>query len=180
MTPALFSFLKLATVQEKLDTHFSSVGDGKKWAQFRRQLKSKGFLKAVEKDDRSDEKLKQFSKMVHLHKTGKGPTFPVKSDESSKTYVIKYHPDIQRFTCPCMDWTIKHSIDGDDCKHIRKFKSQASMVKEAGLAIRELMGLGRAGAQAYRNTTNDEKAWHAGQVNQIHRGIRQERKLRNG
>jgi len=179
MNPGLFRFFKLAaSVHEKLDTHFSTISDGKKWATFRRELKSKGFLKAVEDDDRSDDKLKQYSKMVHLHKTGKGPTFPVKSDDSGKTYVVKYHPDLQRFSCPCPDWTIKHTIDGGDCKHIRKLKSQASMVKEAGFALRELMGAGRLGAQLYRTDKHDTQAWNAGQVNKIHQNVAQQRRLR--
>ncbi len=181
MNLGLFSFLKqAASVREKLDQHFDSdwSGKGKKWNAFRQNLKSKRFAEAAMSDPRADEKLKKYVEMVHLHKAGKGPTFPVKSDSSGKTYQVKYHPSIGRFTCPCLDWTIKHSIDGGDCRHIRKLKSQTAMVKAASLALREIAGLGRAGLQAYRTEGHNEGAWHAGQVTQIHRNVRQDRKLR--
>lgn len=177
MSPALFKFLKLAAsatsrqrVQEKLDQHFSAT-DKKRWQQFRRDLRQKSFADAVQHDDRADDKLRQYAKMVHLHKTGTGPSFPVKSDTSGRRYTVKYHPGVERYTCSCPDWTIKHTIDGGDCKHIRKLKSQVSMVKEASQALRELLGLGRAGLQVYRTEGNDEKAWHAGQVSRVHRVI---------
>lgn len=171
MNSGLFGFLKLAaSAQEKLDTHFSG-GGAKKWPSFKRSLGSKGFLKAVENDERADEKLKQYAKMVHLHKTGKGPTFPVTGD-SGKKYVVKYHPSIERFTCSCPDWTIKRSVDGGDCKHIKTLKSQSAMVKQAGLALRELMGAGRLGLQKYRNVGNEEQAWHAGEVARAHKLLR--------
>lgn len=178
MTPGLFGFLKLAApAQEKLDLHFSAPGDGKKWAVFKRELKSKGFLKAVESDERSDEKLKQYAKMIHLHKTGKGPTFPVAGD-SGKKYTVKYHPDIERFTCSCPDWTIKRSTSGGDCKHIQKLKSQQSMVKEASFAIRQLANAARMGNMQRQTVNHEEQAWHAGQVNQMHKNVALERKLR--
>lgn len=173
MTSKLFNFLKLAAgSQEKLDMHFSTPGsDSKRWALFRRELKSKGFVKAIEADDRSDEKLKQYAKMVHLHKTGKGPSFSITGD-TGKRYTVKYHSSIDRFTCSCPDWTIKHSVDGKDCKHIRKLQSQADMIKKAGVALRELAGFGRAGLQAYRTEGHREQAWHAGEVGRIHKKVR--------
>lgn len=180
MNPGLFSFLKLATpkIQEKLDQHFDTSGDGKKWTAFKQNLRSKGFAEAAKSDPRADEKLKKYVEMVHLHKTGKGPTFPVKSDDSNKRYVVKYHPSVERFTCSCPDWTIKHSVDGGDCKHIKKLKSQSSMVKKAGLALREMAGLGRVLGMKARTEGNNEQAWHAGEVNRVHRNVSQERKLR--
>lgn len=176
MNTGLFHFLKIAapTNQERLDLHFGS-GDGKKWEKFQRALKSRGFMKAVEKDERSDEKLKQYAKMVHLHKTGKGPVFPVKSESSDKTYQVKYHPGPQRFTCSCPDWTIKHSVDGGDCKHIRKLKSQSEMVKKAALAMQTLTRSVRMLGLQHRAINNEEQAWHAGEVNKIHRRIAKER-----
>lgn len=178
MRTGLFSFLKLAApAQEKLDLHFSAPGDGKKWAVFRRELKSKGFLKAVEGDDRSDDKLKLFAQMVHFHKTGKGPTFPITGD-SGKRYTVKYHPSIERFTCSCPDWTIKRSTVGEDCKHIKKLKSQSQMVKEASFALRQIAAAGRMANIKRQTESNDEQSWHASQVNKIHRNIAQERKLK--
>lgn len=172
MNQKLFNFLKLASgSQEKLNQHFSAPGDGKKWAVFRRELKSKGFVKAIESDDRADAKLKQFARMVHLHKTDKVPAFRVQGD-SGKQYTVKYHPSIERYSCSCPDWTIKHSVDGGDCKHVKKLVSQVDMVKKAGLALRELAGMGRAGLQAYRTEGNRERAWHAGEVNRIHKKVR--------
>ncbi len=181
MNPTLLSFLKIAApstrAREQLDLHFT-LDDKKKWQRFRQNLRGKGFLEAVHGDERSDEKLKKFSQMVHMHKTGRGPSFDVKSDSSGKTYTVKYHPDLERFSCSCPDWTIKHTIDGGDCKHIRKLKSQSSMVKTSGLALRELFGAGRAGLQMYRTEGHHEKAWHAGEVSKIHKNVAQERALK--
>jgi hypothetical protein len=183
MSPGLFGLLKLAAptatklkFQEKLDLHFDGA-DRKKWPAFRRELRSKGFLEAVKKDNRADPKLKRFAEMVHLHKTGKGPTFPVKS-ESGKRYVVKYHPERNIYSCSCPDWTIVKSQSAGECKHIKQVKSQSSMVKKAAFALRELAGLGRAGLQSYRTESHNEQAWHAGQVNKIHKSITQDRKLR--
>jgi hypothetical protein len=180
MTPGLFGLLKLAapSVQEKLDLHFDTSGDGKKWTAFRRNLRSKAFADAAKNDPRADPKLKKYVAMVHLHKTDKVPAIPVKSETSGKTYTVKYHPSIGRYSCSCPDWTIKHSVNGKDCKHIKKLKSQSDMVKKAAMALRELAGLGRAGLQAYRTEGHNEQAWHAGQVNKIHKNLAQERKLR--
>jgi len=172
MNPGLFSFLKVAaSLEEKLDQHFDMPGNGKKWTSFRQNLRSKTFTEAVKNDPRADEKLKKYSEMVHLHKIGKGPSFPVTGD-SGKRYVVKYHPKIERFTCSCPDWTIKHSIDGGDCKHIRKLKSQADMVKAAGVALRELFGAGRLGMHVLRNETANEQAWHARETNRMHKKVR--------
>jgi len=178
MNTKLFSFLKLAapTNRERLDLHFGS-GDGKRWEKFQRALKSRGFVKAIEKDERADEKLKQYSRMVHLHKTGKGPVFPVKSDSSGKTYQVKYHSSIGRFTCSCPDWTIKHSVSGGDCKHISKLKSQSEMVKRASMAMQSIARSARMMGLQHRIVSNDEQAWHAGEVNKIHRRIAADRRV---
>lgn len=166
-----------ASVQEKLDQHFDTIGNGKKWATFRQNLRSKGFAAAAKDDPRADEKLKKYVEMVHLHKTGKGPTVSVKGD-SGKRYAVKYHPERKMYSCSCPDWTIVKSQSNGECKHIRQVKSQSSMVKKASFALREIAGLGRAGLQAYRAEGHNEQAWNANQVNRIHSNIAKERKLR--
>lgn len=181
MNRGLYQLLKLAapSIQEKLDQHFDYEGNGKKWAKFRYNLRSKGFANAAKADPRADEKLRRYVEMNHLHKAGKGPTIAFKSD-SGKRYTIKYHDSIDRYSCSCPDWVIKRSTQGGDCKHIEDLKSQVGMVKSAALALRELAGLGRMGMMALHKEHNDEQAWHAGQINKVHRNVAMEKKLRRG
>jgi len=181
MNRGLFQLLKLAapSIQEKLDQHFDREGDGRKWATFRNNLRSKGFANAAKSDARADDKLRRYVEMNHLHKTGKGPTVSFKGD-SGKRYHIKYHESINRYSCSCPDWTIKRSTEGGDCKHISELKSQVSMVKHASLALKELAGLGRMGMMAARKESNDEGAWHAGQVNKAYKTVAMQRKIRRG
>lgn len=178
MNPGLYNLLKFAAAkpQEKLDQHFGQAG-GKRWSQFRKNLRSKGFLEAVQKDERADDKLKTFSQMVHLHKTGKGPTFSIKGS-SGRQYSVKYHPNLDIYSCSCPDWTIVKSQTAGECKHIKEAKSQVSMVKKASAALRELAGLGRLGLQSYRNEKNDEQAWNVGEVNKIHHNLAVQKRLR--
>lgn len=179
MNAKLLGFLKLAAPQfeEKLDHHFSQAGNGKKWTKFRRDLRNKGFVEAVMKDERSDDKLRMFAQMVYLHKAGKGPSYLVKGS-AGKRYSVKYHPSRDIYSCSCPDWTIVKSQHAGECKHIKEVKSQISMVKKASFALREIAGLGRAGLQSYRTEGHNEQAWHAGQVNKIHKSIARDRKLR--
>lgn len=168
--------------QEKLDSHFSS-DDPKKWRLFRRNLRAKSFAEAVAQDERSDSKLKKFSKMISLHQTGKGPTMKVQG--TGKTHTVKYHPELSRYTCSCGDWTFVKSlkpVSQADCKHIAQVKSQSSMVKKASQAwlMKQIAGAGRLGLQVARKENNEEQAWHAGEVNKIHRrvGLKKEAEIR--
>lgn len=111
---------KLANSEKFLEKHFSSPS----WDEFQQRLRSKGFVQAVESDPRSDTKLKRFAENIGRHKQAKGvPSFPVPSQSSGKSYTVKYHPDVDRFSCNCGDWTYAKSWQegkgGRDCKHIK-------------------------------------------------------------
>lgn len=135
--------------QEFLDHHFSLKP---KWDEFRKNLRSKSFVTAVQQDDRADTKLKRFAENIGRHKQSKGaPTFQVPSQSSAKSYTVKYHPEVERYSCNCGDWTYARSWRTGqrtrDCKHVRKvqleLKAQgkipsAEIVKKAALGLAAL------------------------------------------
>lgn len=129
MKPGLLSILtKLAAPlsqpqhEEFLDEHFSL---SPQWKTFKKKLKSKGFVSAVEQDTRADDKLKRFSEANGRHLQARGvPKFVVPSHTTSKRYTVKYHPDVGRFSCNCGDWvharSHQTSKSAQDCKHVRQ------------------------------------------------------------
>lgn len=160
MKPGLFKFLtKVAAPQaqpkhqEFLDEHFSI---NPAWKDFKKKLRSKSFVEAVKQDTRADEKLKRYSEGNARHVQARGvPTFPVPSQSSGKSYNVKYHPDINRFTCNCGDWVHKKSHEENktqqDCKHIWLVKNE---LKNKGTTIKSLVkqaAAGRAAASVLRS-----------------------------
>lgn len=147
MKPGVFGLLdKLAAkapsraIQEHLDSHFSDSGTGK-WKSFKKRLVNPAFVQAVRKDDRSDTKLKRWSNVLHKHLTAKVESFQVPSQSSSKMYTVKYHPDLNRFTCSCGDFTYVQSVKTGkkrDCKHIQLTKleldSQGKKLEKKAMA----------------------------------------------
>jgi hypothetical protein len=113
--------------EEFLDEHFSL---SPQWKTFKNKLRSKSFLETVKQDPRSDDKLKRYSEANSKHLRARGvPTFPVMSQSGdTKDYTIKYHADIDRFSCNCGDWIHSRSHQAaktsQDCKHIRHVKTQ--------------------------------------------------------
>lgn len=139
--------------QEKLDTHFSSH-ENTRWRDFRRNLRSRGFVKAVQQDERADEKLKRFAEMIGRHHASKDPGVPVKGS-SGKTYKVKYHQDLERFSCNCNHWVydLSHQTSADaDCKHIKQVR--ASMTKQAFQDLKPLLR-GIRGLQTYSNSQTE-------------------------
>lgn len=122
--------------QEFLDGHFSSA-DTAKWRAFKNKLTSPKFVAAVKQDDRADPKLKRYAQMNGKHMQAKTvPTFPVPSQTSSKVYKVKFHPDINRFSCNCGDWVHKQSVKTGkhkDCKHVTMVQLE---LKSQGLSAK--------------------------------------------
>ncbi len=112
--------------EEFLDDHFSL---SPQWKTFKKKLRSKSFVEAVRQDTRSDDKLKRYSEANAKHVQARGvPKFSVPSMSSGKKYSIKYHSDIDRFSCNCGDWVHAKSHrmgkTQQDCKHIKHVKAQ--------------------------------------------------------
>lgn len=118
--------------QEYLAGHF---GDPQ-WKTFTRKLRSKGFSDSVREDPRSDPKLRRYAKMLHLRQSSGQPGVAVKGD-TGKTYKVRYHPQANRFSCTCPDWTYSRSVGRSSCKHIKRVKKstrESLMMKTAVLA----------------------------------------------
>lgn len=138
--------------QDFLDEHFSI---SPRWDDFHKKLKSKSFVTAVQHDTRSDDKLKAFVSAVSMREQAKGPAVKAPSDTSGE-YKIRYHPEHDRFSCTCPDWTFKRSVSGADCKHISRLKEGAKeslMKKTANMvsAADVLFRIGRTVRQKEKN-----------------------------
>jgi hypothetical protein len=155
MKPGLLSFLEKVSGQvhpkhqEFLDEHFSI---SPQWKEFKKKLRSPTFVEAVKDDTRSDEKLKRYSEANATHVQAKGvPSFPVPSQSSSKWYTVKYHPDINRFTCNCGDWVHKRSWKEEkkqrDCKHVQLVRME---LKNQGVDVKSLTKQAAEGRAAAR------------------------------
>jgi hypothetical protein len=154
MKDGLFDFLfgidKLSAVQgqpqheEFLDSHFSL---SPQWKSFKKKLRSPSFLEAVKQDLRADDKLKRYSDANSRHLRARGvPTFQVMSQSGkSKEYTVKYHADIDRFSCNCGDWVHARSHQtgkaAQDCKHISQIKSKLKGKDPQSLVKQSAMGL---------------------------------------
>lgn len=152
MNSGLFSLLtKLAAPQsqpqheEFLDEHFSL---SPQWKEFKKKLKAKSFVAAVQQDSRADDKLKRYSEANGRHLQARGvPKFVVPSTSTSKNYTVKYHPDLERFSCNCGDWvharSHQTSKSSQDCKHVRLVVSELrssgsnvdSLTKKAAMGL---------------------------------------------
>lgn len=91
----------------------------KHWDEFSDKAKDKDFVKAVNNDPRSDDKLKMHVKRLNEMHEGK-PTAQI-SGSRGKTYSITKMPSGD-FGCTCNDWRYKGSVNpGYKCKHIKEF-----------------------------------------------------------
>lgn len=70
---------------------------------------------------------------------------------SRKDYLVKYHADIDRFSCNCGDWVHARSHQTSkakrDCKHIRHVKAQLQYI---GKSPDDLVKQAAMGAAALR------------------------------
>ena len=144
MTSGLFAILKRASeadvsklqpkpkYQSMLDQHFS-VHEPVDWRNFRKAVRSKEFVNALKSDERADDKLKRYAEAMNLHYTNKsGEAFTVPGH--GKNYTVKFHPQVERYTCSCPDWSYarSHQVDKDkqDCKHIKMVKLELEAQKQ--------------------------------------------------
>lgn len=159
MRQGLLTFLsdmqKLATPQsqpqhdEFLDSHFSL---SPQWKTFKKKLRAKSFVEAVRQDNRSDDKLKRYSEANAKHVQARGvPTFSIPSMSSGKKYSVKYHEDLDRFTCNCGDWVHARSHQtgkaSQDCKHIKHLKSQLDYLGKSPEEAMKKMAMGQAASR---------------------------------
>lgn len=135
----------------ELDDHFSS-SDPQRWDGFMaRMKKDQQFREAAKGHPGSDWKLKRFLNMVGRREDSslKGR----KVTGLTGTYRVKYHKDIDRYSCTCPDWTYKRSWKGkgqnSDCKHILSVKAK----KRAGAMMKRADG---AAFNAYRALSSYE------------------------
>lgn len=131
--------------QEFLDEHFQA-GVPSDWRAFHRKLRSKSFVESVRQDPRSDPKLKRFVKMVGYRQSSNQPGVPVVGDAGT-TYKVRYHPEAQRFSCSCKDWTYarSHKRQGPsaNCKHINRVREgvKKQLIEKTAAEIRGLAAL---------------------------------------
>ena len=154
MRPGLFSLLtKLAGLapsvqhQEFLDSHFTDSSSSR-WRAFKNKLVSPRFVDAVKQDERADSKLKRYSENNARHMQAKGvPSYQVPSQSSGKSYSVKYHPSVDRFSCNCGDWVHKKSTKGKggECKHVKMVKRE---LQEQGIPKEKQAALRGAAAAA--------------------------------
>jgi hypothetical protein len=127
--------------QEFLDSHFTDTSTSK-WKAFKNKLVSTKFVDAVKQDERADSKLKRYSENNARHMQAKGtPSYQVPSQSSGRSYKVKYHPSIKRFSCNCGDWVHKQSTKGKggECKHVKMVKRELQaqgISKEKQAALR--------------------------------------------
>lgn len=156
MRPGLLKLLtdmqKLATPQsqpqheEFLDHHFSL---SPQWRTFKKKLRSQSFLEAIRQDPRADDKLKRYSDANSKHVRARGvPTFPVMTQSGGrKDYSVKYHADIDRFSCNCGDWVHARSHQtrkaSQDCKHIKHVQAQLKYVGKSPEDLTKQAAMGR-------------------------------------
>lgn len=132
--------------EEFLDEHFSL---SPQWKTFKKKLRAKSFVEAVRQDTRSDDKLKRYSTANALHVQAKDvPKFSIPSMSGGKKYSVKYHSNVDRFSCNCGDWVHAKSHQTSkaeqDCKHIRHVKSQLQYIGKDPEDFIKRAALGRA------------------------------------
>jgi hypothetical protein len=105
--------------------HFDSSDPN--WNEFEKNLRTKGFQRAVVEHPQADDKLKRYVKNYGGYLTSKDVIAKEPSEtKPGKTYAIKKVG--KRTACGCGDWQYKKSHGGGDCKHIAKYK-KSTMTK---------------------------------------------------
>ena len=122
----------------ELADHFSST-DASRWEPFLARIKDKQFREEAKKHQGADWKLKRFLNMVGRHMDS--PRKGRKVTGLTGNYRVKYHPEIDRYSCSCPDWKYKRSWkakgQNSDCKHIlaMKARKRAGMLKKAQIGM---------------------------------------------
>jgi hypothetical protein len=116
--------VKLADVpakqRNKAEEHF--VQEVKNWGAFEKNLKTKGFQKAIIEHPEADEKLKKYVKNFGGYLNSKDVVGKVSSRTGFKSYAIKKLPS-GRLACGCPDWQYVRSVRGGDCWHVLELKA---------------------------------------------------------
>lgn len=101
---------------DKIDQHLAP-SETSRWQGFGKNLRSKTFMQAFKQDERATPSQKLSAEMRHKHLTSKVKGVKVRGETG--TYTVKYHPDVDRYTCSCGDFTYKKSGTAKGvCKHI--------------------------------------------------------------
>jgi hypothetical protein len=125
--------------QDKADDHF--VQEVKDWGAFEKNLKAKGFQKAILAHPEADAKLKRYVKNYGAYLSSKDIVGRVSSRSRFRNYVIKKLPN-GRLGCNCKDWQYAHSTRNTDCFHIRDLKAHGMEKTSASIPFAIARGLG--------------------------------------
>lgn len=112
-----------------------------KWDTFLEHAKRKSYAQAIDKDSRSDDKLRRHTDQMNRLLTGKALD-TVKGRTGTYKIIRKRGGGL---ACTCPDWRYRRSVAGDgeqDCRHILAFKFRRKFEKSAELA-HELLHVAR-------------------------------------
>ena len=155
---------------DKIDQHLAP-GETSRWKGFNKNLRSKAFVQGFQDDERPTPSQKMSVEMRHKHLASK--TKGVKVQGETGNYTVKYHPDIDRYTCSCGDFTYKKSgVQGGACKHIAQARDPSKeqnllRFEKVGSRIAEYekqAGLVSRGFQYGAQARQAESARRSGQV----------------
>jgi hypothetical protein len=118
MTKAAARVIADQKVLDRVDKHLTP-SEPRRWQGFGKNLRSKAFVEAFRGDERATPTQKRSVMLRHKHLTSKDKGTTVQG--GTGTYRVKYHPDIDRYTCSCNDFTYKKSgTPSGNCKHIEQ------------------------------------------------------------
>lgn len=143
--------------QDKADAHF--VQEVKDWGAFEKNLKAKGFQKAILGHPEADSKLKRYVKNFGSYLSSKDVVGRVSSRSRFRNYVIKKLPN-GRLGCNCKDWQYAHSPKtSGDCFHIRDLKAHGMEKTSGSTSSVVVRGLG-----AIRRLRKQDEEKQKGQI----------------
>ena len=104
------------------------------WGDFEEALKSRPFQRRV-LDSTNDPKLQEYVRSMSLFHNSSQVKAKVRSFANpAKEFEVKKLRD-GRFGCSCNDWRYVRSVNGTDCKHIKKYKDHLKgLVKESAMS----------------------------------------------
>lgn len=104
------------------------------WGDFEEVLKSRSFQRRV-LDSTNDPKLQEYVRSMSLFHNSSQVKAKVSSFANpAKEFEVKKLRD-GRFGCSCNDWRYVRSVNGTDCKHIKKYKDHLKgLVKESAMS----------------------------------------------
>jgi hypothetical protein len=161
--------LKIAKVdpQGKANVHFEQ--EVKNWDAFEKNLKAKGFQKAILQHPEADAKLKRYVKNFGGYVGSKDVVGKVSSRTKFRNYTIKRLPS-GRLGCNCKDWQYNHSTKNSDCFHIQDLRAHGMektsnvgfQLARGGIGLRHLEK-GHSEAAKGRIAKENVRRLHAGE-----------------